>query len=371
MSKSKDIWHIFSTLAVGGPQRRFADYIVRTNAKHTHHVYAMDNCYDALALMEGKEPLHDGEQVIMKGNTLAATVTCRKFLRAHKPDLLVTYNWGATEWALANSIFPICPTIHIQDGFGEDEQDGEITSRRLTRAFAYRNCTKIIVPSLTLQKQVSRGWYVSKNRLKFVPNGIDTELFSGTADAELVKSLGITGEGKTIGTVAALRAEKNIGRLIEAFSLVEDEHPNSQLVIVGDGVGMSALKMLAERVCGKGRVIFAGNLSEPERIMPAFDIYAASSDTEQMPLSIIEAMASGLPVVSTDVGDVKAMVSSDNKPLIAGRDADLLANNLCELLANPERAQTLGEQNRDKAKTEYGIDQMVTAYDRLFTNPAD
>ncbi|MEX0298779.1 MAG: glycosyltransferase family 4 protein, partial [Kordiimonas sp.] len=238
MAPVKDIWHIFSTLSVGGPQRRFAEYIARTSAGHRHHVYAMDGQYDALKLMGDKEPLHNGEQVIAKGNTLAATLSCRKFLKTHKPDLLVTYNWGATEWALANSVFPICPTIHIQDGFGEDEQDREKSSRRLLRKFAYRNCAKIIVPSLTLEKLARESWDVPPERLAFIPNGIHVESFTEKADAELTKSLGIKKSGKVIGTVAALRPEKNIGRMIEAFSLVEDRHPDSQLVIVGDGVGM-------------------------------------------------------------------------------------------------------------------------------------
>lgn len=369
MTNVKDIWHIFSTLSVGGPQRRFADYIARTKAGHKHHVYAMDGQYDALKLMDGQTPLHNGEQVIAKGNTIAATLSCRKFLKTHKPDLLVTYNWGATEWALANSVFPICPTIHVQDGFGEEEQDQEITSRRLMRVFAYRNCAKIIVPSITLEKIAQHSWHISKRRLRFIPNGIDIESFNGKANASTLKAFGIKTKSKTIGTVAALRAEKNIGRLIEAFSLVEDEHPDAQLVIVGDGVGTSALKMLAERVCTKGRVIFTGNLKQPEKILPAFDIFALSSDTEQMPLSVIEAMATGLPIVSTDVGDVRHMVSNENKPYVGDRDASMMAANLCKLLDAPDEAKTIGNANKRKAKEQYGIGQMVAAYDQLFTDP--
>ncbi len=329
----------------------------------------MDGQYDALSLMGDKKPLYNGEQVIAKGNTLAATFSCRKFLKAHKPDLLVTYNWGATEWALANSIFPICPTIHIQDGFGEDEQDREKSSRRMLRKFAYRNCAKIIVPSLTLEKLARESWEVPDERLRFIPNGIHVESFTGKADTALTKSLGIQKSGKVIGTVAALRPEKNIGRLIEAFSLVEDRHPDSQLVIVGDGVGMSALRMLAERVCSKGRVIFTGNMAQPEKILPAFDVFALSSDTEQMPLSIIEAMATGLPIVSTEVGDVKKMVADENKPYIVGREAPVLAENLYGLLRTPTAAEKIGAANYQKARAQYGIDQMVAAYDQLFTDP--
>ncbi|MEX0297444.1 MAG: glycosyltransferase family 4 protein, partial [Kordiimonas sp.] len=112
-----------------------------------------------------------------------------------------------------------------------------------------------------------------------------------------------------------------------------------------------------------------GNMVQPEKILPAFDVYALSSDTEQMPLSIIEAMATGLPIVSTDVGDVKKMVSDENKPYIVGREAPVLAENLSGLLRTPTTAEKIGAANYQKAKAQYGIDQMVAAYDQLFTDP--
>jgi len=364
----KNVWHIFSTLSLGGPQRRFADYLARSKAQNlTHHVYAMDGRYEALDLVPGQQPLFDGGRVVPKGNTFAALKKCRQLLKTHRPNLLITYNWGATEWALANSFFPICPTLHIQDGFTDDEQNRELTGRRLMRMLSYRNCAKIIVPSRNLEKQVLTNWRVSEKRLTFIPNGIDTEHFNQPLDANFIEKYGVNNTGKTIGTVAALRTEKNIGRLIEAFSLVEDKHPDSQLVIVGDGVGMSALKMLANRVCSKDRVIFTGTLSNPEKILPVFNVFALSSDTEQMPLSVLEAMAAGLPVVSTDVGDIKQMVCEENAPYIKAHSAKILAKNISALLDEPEQAQNMGGKNKEKAHATYDIVQMVNAYDHLFT----
>ncbi|MBL4836285.1 MAG: glycosyltransferase family 4 protein [Kordiimonadaceae bacterium] len=366
MTNPKKILHIFSTFEVGGAQRRFANYVAKSGADFSHHIYAMDGCYDALQLVDGVSTIEDGQQVVAKGNTIAATLKCRKLLKKHKPDLLVTYNWGAIEWVLANSLLALCPTIHIQDGFASDEQNKELFSRRVMRAFAYRWCTKVVVPSLTLLKQARKGWYLSAQKLAFIPNGIETARFGGAADPDIVQAYDLKGTDIIVGTVAGLRLEKNVGRLIEAFSNIEDSHPECKLVIVGDGIGLAPLQMLADRVCRKGRVIFTRNMKRPEAILPAFDIFALSSDTEQMPLSVLEAMAAGLPVVSTDVGDIAEMVAPENKPFIAGKNAKTLGENLTKIIEDTDLAIQIGAKNKAKAESIYGIERMVETYDSLF-----
>ncbi len=367
MTEPKRIHHVFSTLEVGGSQRRFAEYYKNSKANFAHTVYAMDGNYDALSLMPGLNPPDHDAPLVEKGNTLKAIRQCRSSLKNQKPDLLVTYNWGATEWVLANAFLSVCPTVHIQDGFGPDEQSREKLIRRCMRAFAYRQCAKVIVPSVTLKNLAKNDWLIPKSILQYIPNGINVDAFIRPPDNELATSYGIDTNKKIIGIVSALRPEKNIGKLIEAFSMLENMLDDIQLVIVGDGVGMAALKMLAERVCKPGNVIFTGNLSNPEKILPLFNIFALSSDTEQMPLCVIEAMASGLPIVSTDVGDVSHMVSAQNTPYISRNDPATLAENLHTLLLQSEMANRIGAANQAKAKKSYDLKTMIESYDTLFS----
>ena len=363
----KRILHVFSTLSLGGPQRRFLDYLDRTSENHHHTVYAMDGDYAALELTDKAVEFPQDMQLVKKGNTFKASLQCRKLLKRFSPDLLVTYNWGATEWALANRFLPICPMIHIQDGFTEDEVYAERRKRVFLRQVAYRSCKYVIVPSRALEKLVNWSWKLPTGLLRYIPNGIDIARFQKPATAELVSGFSIDTRRPIVGTVAGLRPEKNVGRLIEAFSSVEDHIEGVQLVIIGDGIGTAALKMLASQVCKPGSVIFTGNLSQPEHILPMFDVFSLSSDTEQMPLSVIEAMAAGIPVVSTDVGDIEQMVSEENKPYIADCKASTLAAGITELLALPEKAKSIGAANRTKAEDSYSIRVMVETYDQLFT----
>jgi len=364
----KKIVHVFSSLEIGGTQRRFVEYMAKTQAGHNHSVYAMDGNYAALQLMEEMNPIGNGKILVEKGNTVKAIFACRRLLKKEQPDLLITYNWGAIEWALANRFFSFCPTIHIQDGFTSDEIPEEQPARQRLRRFTYPACRYVVVPSMSLEKHAEEYWGISDDKLRFIPNGIDIDRFICPANLGFVKSLGIDPEKKIIGTVAGLRPEKNVGRLIEAFSTIEDIHPDSQLVIVGEGIGMSALTMLADRVCRKGSVIFTGNLPSPEHIYPVFDIFALSSDSEQMPLTVIEAMACGLPIASTNVGDVAFMVSEQNRPYIAGKDAQTLKSSLLDLMKTPDVANRIGAANQSKAKEDYGLTKMVEAYDELFSN---
>lgn len=358
------VLHVFPSFEVGGSQRRMVTYLNKSDASFDHQIVAMDNCYDAAELIPSFKQADIPHGAVPKGSVLKAVKAAKKQLARIKPDLLVCYNWGSIEWALAGA--GNTPTIHIQDGFAEDEQTTEKTLRRLMRRYAYGRCTKVIVPSKNLENIARTSWRIKDKNLAYIPNGIDLALFDGEPDHALLGQHGLTSDHTLIGTVARLKPEKNLGRLIEAFSLIQDDFPAARLVIVGDGIGMSALKMLAGRICAEGRVVFTGNISKPERIVPAFDVFALSSDTEQMPISVLEAMAANKPVVSTDVGDVKHMVAEPNVSYIAGKKAEILAENLGNMLADPDLARYLGKQNRALVEEKFSETTMINRYDQIF-----
>lgn len=362
------ILHIFPSFELGGSQRRMVTYLNETKATHEHLIYALDGNYEAAALTDRFKKADIPDRIIPRGDTFHAVRACRALLAKINPYLLVTYNWGSIEWVLANRWPKHAPMVQIQDGFGEDERESEKNNRRRFRRFAYRTCERVVVPSRQLETLARNSWRIPAKRLQYIPNGIEISRFESSADFQLLSSFGLTTDDTVIGTVARLNPEKNIGRLIEAFSIVENKHTNAKLVIVGDGVGMSALKMLAERICEQGRVIFTGQIDQPEKIVPAFDIFSLSSDTEQMPISVLEAMAASKPIASTDVGDIKQMVSAENQGFIDGCGATELASSLDTLLSDPSMAHNIGLANARIVKERYSLQSMIDAYDQLFTD---
>jgi glycosyltransferase involved in cell wall biosynthesis len=165
-----------------------------------------------------------------------------------------------------------------------------------------------------------------------------------------------------IGTVASLRREKNLGRLIQAFAGIAAAR-GAELVIVGDGAEREGLEQLARQLNVARQVHFAGQSDRPEEWYRRMDIFALSSDTEQMPLAVLEAMAAGLPVAATDVGDVAQMVSAENWNFVV--PADNFAAALSQLAANEAARRAVGVANMRKARKSFDERDMAERYAEL------
>jgi glycosyltransferase involved in cell wall biosynthesis len=117
--------------------------------------------------------------------------------------------------------------------------------------------------------------------------------------------------------------------------------------------------------------LLPGETREPEHAYAQMDVFALSSDTEQAPLSLMEAMAAGLPVVATDVGDVKEMVSDPNRAFVVPpKDEAAFSRALSRLLSDATLRRELGAANAAKARAEFGAERMAEHYRRLLTETA-
>jgi glycosyltransferase involved in cell wall biosynthesis len=280
-----------------------------------------------------------------------------RFLRRVSADLLITSNWGAMDWAAAAGLSRL-PHIHTEDGFGPDEQTRQLTRRVLTRRIVLHR-SQLVLPSRTLMQLAAHTWRLPARRLVYIPNGIDTARLATAIPAELPP-----GGGAIIGTVAVLRPEKNIGRLVRAFARLR-AHKAARLVIVGDGPERAGLEALANSLGIADAVLFTGHRTDAERWLAAFDLFVLASDTEQMPLSLLEAMAAGLPAASTDVGDVRAMLAPENGPFVVPRDDAALADAMLALLADSARARSIGAANAARAAREFDQARMFAAWRRI------
>lgn len=357
----RTVLSVFATFAVGGPQVRFAALANHFGPAYRHLVVAMDGntaCRERLS--PGLDVTFPAIE-IRKGATLANVRRFRAALKAWRPDVLVTNNWGAIEWAMAN-LPPVTRHVHIEDGFGPEERDRQIPRRVWTRRLVLR-FSIVALPSRRLTGIATAQWRLPRKNINYIPNGIDLSRFSAKRDAAV--AAGWRGSGPVIGTVAALRAEKNLARLIRAFARVVAAC-DARLVIVGDGPERAGLDALAASLGLTDRITFTGHVADPASVYAGFDIFALSSDTEQMPISVMEAMAAGLPVAATDVGDVRTMLAAENAELLVGRDDAALAERLGALVGDPAQRARLGADNRAKAVRDFDQARMFAAYAALF-----
>jgi glycosyltransferase involved in cell wall biosynthesis len=354
------VLHVFPSFAVGGAQVRTAALINHFAGRFRHEIVAMDGNHDCRERISAQADVTYTTLEFRKANTLANVRLFRRLLKEARPNVLVTSNWGSLEWAMAN-IPRVVRHIHMEDGFGPDERETQVPRRVWTRRLLLRR-SDVVVPSRLLQRIAADIWRLPKRRIRYVPNGVDLGLF---APGGLPHSICLAGEGPVIGTVAALRAEKNLVRLLQAFCQVVQVMP-ARLLIVGDGQQRPMLEALAQEFGIASRVHFTGHMAGTHGAYGNFDLFALSSDTEQMPLSVLEAMAAGLAVAATDVGDIRAMVAPENGGCIVPKDDTALAGAMLELLRDPELRSSIGAANRAKAVREFDQDSMFRTYGRLY-----
>ena len=293
----------------------------------------------------------------------------RKFITYFRQfDLILSYNWGSMDGVMARTLFSrvegLPPLIHHEDGFNEDEFDKLNWKRNWFRKFALGAAQALVVPSAQLASIASDVWKQPEQKIHRIPNGIDVKRFEKKPQRGALPGF-IRREGEVVvGTVAGLRAIKNLPRLVRACAAAGD---NIRLVIVGEGPEKEKILAEAQRVGIADRLLMPGFLADPARYIGLFDIFALSSDSEQFPISLIEAMAAGLPVAATDVGDIKMMLSQANQGFIKpSGDEGKFFESLTTLVQHRQLREDLGMQNLSKAQAEYNESKMLGRYGLLY-----
>ncbi|MGC4250789.1 MAG: glycosyltransferase [Sphingobium sp.] len=280
-------------------------------------------------------------------------------------DLILTYNWGAMDAAishrLATSFSTLPPLIHHEDGFNADEAHGLKPQRNLYRRFALQRAEALVVPSIRLATIARQVWRQPPGKVRLIRNGIDVARYAAPPSPDAIPALRRFPGKLLVGTLAGLRPVKNIPRLVRAVAAHRDR---LQLVVVGEGPERDAI--LAEAAAhGLDDICLAGFMSDPWRFVGLFDIFALSSDSEQFPISLVEAMAAGVPVAAMDVGDVANMVAPENRPFIVPDEGGLAAA-LGALADDAGLRVRLGIANRERAARDFDEARMVDAYATLY-----
>jgi L-malate glycosyltransferase len=361
---SRHVLHVFPSFGIGGVPLRMVRVINHVGARLRHTVIALDNNFDAAEDLAGDFELMP-PPANRNGGSLGAIVRGSMTLLRIRPDLLMTYNWGAIEWAMANRLLPVSRHLHIEAGFSQAEADRQLPRRVRFRRWALARCDRVVVPSFALEQLACNVWRLPQERVLNVPNGVDAGRFSAL-DRDAAPGFTRRPGELVVGTVAPLRPEKNVGRLLRVFARL-DPSLGARLLVAGDGIEREPLERLAAELGIAGRVVFTGRVA-PEAVLGSIDVFALSSDTEQMPNALLEAMAASRPVAAVDVGDVKRMVCDDNREFIVSRDdGSAFAAAISRLLRDPDKRRVLGDKNREKVVSEYSQERMLATFSKILT----
>ena len=292
-----------------------------------------------------------------------------KFVHNNKIDIIHSHLFGNNFYGFLAALLTkrkVILTIHGEDCFKSKK-------RKLFYKSVAPFVSKIVTVSKPLYQRLVSGLGIKKEKVSLIPNGIDTTLFQCTIDLiNQKRKLGISIDAPIIGAVGNIKPVKGYDILLNAAADILKVIPNACFLIVGgvDPHYKECMRDLKARTVGKNlinNVYFLGERDDVERILPILDIYVLPSRSEGTSIALLEAMASGRPIIATNVGGTPDIIE-DNKTgiLIPPEDPSSLSEAIIKLLKNNSIAKKMGENTRIAVQKDHSVDSMVNNYINLY-----
>ena len=350
--------HVFASFDPGGAQLRTVRLIRHFDQRYRHTIVTLDRRARARELLPGE--LDVGVVGPPPGSGAARAARLRPWLALLRPDLALSYGWGAIEAALANRWPRLAPHVHHEDTGDDDLTDGSrlrTTVRRLVLATVER----LVVTTPAAERLAHRTWGLGREQVVRIACGIET---AASEPPDPIPGFVRHPGEVVIGTVSAMRDTEALHRLLRALTRVQ-HRSLVRLVIIGDGAGRGEI---VEAIVGLGletQTVLPGLILDPGRCMGHFDVYAAASRGGRA--CALAAMAAGLPLIGPDLGDLAATVSDPTRDfVIEPANEAALAARLDALLRDAQLRARLGRANRAKVLAEHDFATMVQAYGALY-----
>jgi glycosyltransferase involved in cell wall biosynthesis len=269
------------------------------------------------------------------------------------------YGWLAARWQRRLKL------VYTEHGRLSDAPPS--WKRRAVNPILSRFDGSAIAVSHDLRDYMIESWF-SRERVGVIHNGIDPGALPSMADRTRARqALGLDKGQLVVATVARLDPVKDLLSLLDAFAIVRRHVPAAVLVIVGEGPEREALERRAAQPDLAGAVRMTGFRSDVRTILPAADVYVSSSISEGVSITILEAMAAGVPVVATAVGGTPEVLALETGGrLVPARSPQRLARAVMALAEDPARRAAIGAEGRRRVETAFTLDRMVGEYARLY-----
>jgi len=287
-----------------------------------------------------------------------AVFRLRKLMKSFKPDILHTWMFTSNAYGRVAGILAGVP-IRIAAERAVDSWKTwpyKFTDRLLA------HWTHSIVGNCeAIREFVAKETGADRNKLSVIPNGVDVSLFEPKDHIEA--------EEVCFCTIGRLAPQKRIDLFIKALSSLKKQNKNVSGVIAGDGPLRNELQELASEEGIADQVEFIGTTEDVPGLLAQSDTFILASDWEGMPNVVLEAMASGLPVIGTAIDGTKEIIKDGETGfLVPTDDADALAAAMSELTDSVELRSRMGKAGRLRAESEYSMEKMVERYESLYTD---
>lgn len=283
----------------------------------------------------------------------------RRFLHALRPDIVHCQMYTANVWGRLAAVLAQCRNIIVSERNSDElwKTRHHFAVERMLNRYA----TAYLGNSLRVCKYCEENLRLPAGTYRLMHNGVDT------AEFHPVSPLTRLGTDPVIGTVANLHPRKDLPTFLRMAAHTVKAFPQARFKIVGTGPERDSLMQLADALGIGPHVEFIAMSGNIRHAYHTFDVFVLSSGHEGFANVIIEAMASGLPVVATDVGGAReAIQESRTGFVVPPHDPEALAERVARLIADPILRLTMGRAGRERAAAEFSLQAMVRRYDDLY-----
>ena len=360
MSARPGILLVGDSLHVGGTEGQFVELACGLDrSRWDVHVTCLRAAGPLRARLEaaGLEPWSSGPGSFKSPAMVTAVAALARRVRAHAIDLVHCFDFYSNVLGVLAARVARVPVIASQRELGD--------LRTLVQRLAYRVAMRLADYTVVNSEAVAARIAPGRSRVVVIPNGVDTARFAPAPPRPRR-----AGEPVTIGTLANLRPEKGLAHLLHAMCLVRAAHPAARLVVWGGGPLHDDLQHLAAGLgLGDGAEL-RGPTTTPEAALRALDVFVLPSLSEASSNVVLEAMATGLPVVATAVGGTPWLVDHEvSGVLVKPADASALAGAITRLVSEPARAARLGAFARAVVEARFSLGRMLARVQELYERP--
>jgi glycosyltransferase involved in cell wall biosynthesis len=346
----------------GGAEKLAAEVTLRLDAQRFERVFCSSRGHADDRYVEAFRAA--GIQLLLLDRRrrvdLAAWLPLLRALRG--ADILHTHKFESNVWGAAWGSLLRVPVIVAHEHTWSYQ--GKPLRRFLDREIVARAASAFVMVSREDERRAHDIEGVDRSRMIYMPNGVESLVASG---ASVREELGIPAAAPVVGTVAVLRPQKALHNLIRAAAFLRGEVPDLRVLVAGDGPERQRLAELVSALDLDETVHLLGRRSDVADVVATFDVAVTCSDFEGSPLSVMEYMSAGKPVVATRVGGVPDLIEDGvHGRLVEPGSPRPLADAIGELLRDPARRSELGRNAFERQRREFSIEQTVERFERLY-----
>lgn len=371
MSERIIIMHVVHSLDIGGLENGVVNLINNLNHELFEHKLCCIKRSGPLAERISRPGIEIIEMRSGEGNQLTLPFRLARLFREKRPDIVHTRNWGTVDAIIGAKLAGTRTIIHGEHGREYHDIEGKNARRNLIRRMLSYLVDRYIVVSDELKLWLIEKVGVPARKVTKIVNGVDVEKFNDRDKRAARRRFGYGDGLKIIGTVGRLDPVKGQRYLIAAFAELQRRHPNALLLIVGDGPCRSELETLAGSLSIGHKILFTGERQDIPDLLKAMDLFVLPSLAEGISNTILEAMATGLPVVATRVGGNPELVADGLTGLLVPKgDSGALASAIAQYLLSPDLMKRHGTAARERAISRFALSGMIDAYQKLYLSTA-